>query len=93
MNDKPTLILLGEIKGTLDQFKDDTVRRFDELKDVIKVANDRADKAEKKAVEAHQYAKGIVNRAIWTSTAFVAAFSTFLWFLKTKAIAAVFGIH
>jgi len=93
MDDKPTLLLLGEIKGTLDQFKDDTSRRFDELKDVIKVANDRADRAEELAEEAHQYAKGIVNKAVYYSMGFAGAFTTVLFFIKNKAIAAILGVH
>ncbi len=93
MEDKPTLILLGEIKGTLEQFKGDTERRFDELKSVIKVANDRADKAEDRAEEAHEYAKGIVSRAVYYSMGFAGAFTTILFAVKNKAFAAILGLH
>ena len=40
---------LGEIKGTLIQFQRDTERRFDELKDGMEAANNRAVQAEKRA--------------------------------------------
>lgn len=38
---------LGEIKGTLVQFQRDTERRFDELKEGMEAANNRAVQAEK----------------------------------------------
>lgn len=93
MDDKPTLILLGEIKGTLDQFKGDTERRFDEIKEVIKAANDRVKSAEEKAEAAHSYAQGVIHRAVWVSSAFVGAFTTLIWLIKNKALAAIIGIH
>lgn len=101
MEEKPvTLILLGEIKGTLNQFKDETERRFDELKDVIRAANDhasaandRAEKAEKKAEDAQEYSKSIVQKAIYYSMGFAGAFSTLIWAVKNKALAAIIGIH
>jgi hypothetical protein len=93
MSDHTTLILLGEIKGTLEQFKGDTERRFDELKIVIKAANDRANVAEEKAEEAHEYAKGVINKAIYYSMGFAGAFTTILFAIKNKALAAIIGIH
>lgn len=92
-SDHTTLILLGEIKGTLEQFKGDTERRFEELKNVVKAANDRASVAEDKAHEAHEYAKGVVNRAIYYSMGFAGAFTTILFAIKNKALAAIIGIH
>lgn len=93
MSEPTTLILLGEIKGTLEQFKGDTERRFDELKVVIKAANDRANQAEERADEAHEYAKGVVNKAIYYSMGFAGAFTTILFAVKNKALAAIIGMH
>jgi hypothetical protein len=84
---------LGEIKGTLVQFQRDTERRFDDLKDVIRVAHDRAEVAEKKAEEAQKFAQGIINRARWTAATFAVVFSTLAYFIKNKALAAILGMQ
>lgn len=97
--DKSIILLLGEIKGTLTEFKDNADRRFDEIKNVANAAHSRADEAHEKADEAIMYAQGIVNKAGWVGTG-VAATVTFLFWVADKihiipkAIASVFiGSH
>ncbi len=84
---------LGEIKGTLVQFQRDTERRFDELKDDMVAANNRAVQAEKRADEAHDFAHGLVKRAAWMGAGAGIVFSTLAFFIKNKALASIFGVH
>lgn len=84
---------LGRIEGTLTEFKAHTDRRFDELKDVISLANKRAEIAEEKAEAAHEYASGIVRKATYYSIGFAAAISSVLFFVKNKALAMILGVH
>jgi hypothetical protein len=84
---------LGEIKGTLVQFQRDTERRFDELKEGMVDANDRAIAAEKRADESHDFAHGLVKRAAWMGAGAGIVFSTLAFFIKNKAIAAILGVH
>ena len=55
--------VLGRIEGTLVEFKDSTDRRFDELKEASRLATDVAQQAQKKADEAHAFAKILVQKA------------------------------
>ena len=82
---------LGRIEGTLTEFKAHTDRRFDEIKDVISIANKRAELAEKKADDAHQYAQGLVKRATYYAMGFAGAITTVLFFVKNKALAVILG--
>ncbi len=84
---------LGEIKGTLVQFQRDTERRFDELKEGMEAANNRAVQAEKRADDAHEFAHGLVKRAAWMGAGAGIVFSTIAFFIKNKAIASIFGVH
>lgn len=84
---------LGEIKGTLVQFQRDTERRFDELKHDMVAATDRATTASKRADDAHDLASGIIKRAVWMGAGAGLIFSTIAFFIKNKAVAAIFGVH
>lgn len=84
---------LGEIKGTLVQFQHDTERRFDELKEGMEAANNRAVQAEKRADDAHEFAHGLVKRAAWMGAGAGIVFSTLAFFIKNKALAAILGVH
>lgn len=78
MNDQTHNILLGEIKGTLHEFKAHTDRRFDEIKEAINDVSREAKLATQKADEALDISRDVVKRAKWVGTGFAAAVSAFI---------------
>lgn len=85
------ILILGEIKGTLNEFKEHTDRRFDEIKDVVSEATAMARTAQQLAKDSHNFSRGLVQKAGFVSGSVSLIFFGIVWVFEhtSKAIASI----
>lgn len=86
---------LGRIEGTLNEFKDNTDRRFDEIHEAAKLAADAAHNAQEKADEAHAFAQLLVQKAGFMGGVVSFCLVGVIWVFEHiyRAVAVIMGAH